>query len=307
MSAETKQVFLHISDPHLSDLSDVGFSELISKRLLGYLSWRRKRRQEHSAEVLSALQADLKLMSAHHLLITGDLTHLGLPDEFSQVRRWLDQLAVDGDISVVPGNHDSYVAESWQDTYSQWRPYLRSDSCGEPESLEQAFPSFKIRNGIAFIGLNSALPTPPFFATGKLGRDQLQKLSGLLEDAASRGLFRVVYLHHPPIPGQEKWRKRLCDAEELIDVIRRHGAELLLHGHSHKWKHELLGLQGKEVPVIGIPSSSALGEHGEAALYNCYSLKTSESSWALQLESRRYRRGSGQFEPFETQLFEISR
>lgn len=307
MSAETKQVFLHISDLHLSDLTDVVFSQLLNKRLLGYLSWRRKRRQEHSAEVLSALCTDLRLMSANYLLVTGDLTHLGLPDEFSQVRRWLDQLAVAADISVVPGNHDSYIAESWQDTYSKWRPYLRSDGSGESAFLEQAFPSLNVRDGIAFIGLNSALPTAPFFATGQLGREQLEKLSVLLKDTGSQGLFRVVYLHHPPIPGQEKWRKRLCDAGALVDVVSRHGAELLLHGHSHKWKHEMLKVQGKEVPVIGIPSSSALGEHGEVALYNRYSLKTVESGWTLELESRHYQRSKGCFVPSATKIFDISR
>ncbi|WP_461482077.1 metallophosphoesterase family protein [Porticoccus sp.] len=308
MSAEAKQVFIHLSDLHLSDLGGVGFSQLLSKRLLGYLSWRRKRRREHSAAVLAALCADLGLLPANHLLVSGDLTHLGLPDEFSQVRRWLDQLAAAGDISVVPGNHDSYVAESWQNTYSRWLPYLRSDGAAEPASLLQAFPSLKVREGIAFIGLNSALPTPPFFATGKLGSAQLEKLSALLAETAARGLFRVVYLHHPPIPGQEKWRKRLCDAAALLDVIRRQGAELLLHGHSHRWQHEMLELPGgKAVPVIGIPSSSALGQHGEAALYNRYSLERVATGWTLQLESRRYQRDAGRFLSAGTESFAIPR
>lgn len=308
MSAEAKQVFVHLSDLHLSDLSGVGFSQLLSKRLLGYLSWRRKRRREHSTAVLTALRADLDLLPVNHLLVSGDLTHLGLPDEFSQVRGWLDRLAAAGDISVVPGNHDSYVAESWQNTYSQWHPYLRSDGAAVPTSLAQAFPSLKVRNGIAYIGLNSALPTPPFFATGKLGSAQLEKLSALLAETASQGLFRVVYLHHPPIPGQEKWRKRLCDAAALLDVILRQGAELLLHGHSHKWQHEMLELPGgKAVPVIGVPSSSALGQHGEAALYNRYSLESVATGWILQLDSRRYQHDGACFVSVGTESFAIPR
>ena len=42
------QTFAQISDPHLSTLEDVNPRELFNKRALGYLSWRRKRRFEHS-------------------------------------------------------------------------------------------------------------------------------------------------------------------------------------------------------------------------------------------------------------------
>ena len=43
--------FAQLSDPHLSSLEDVHWRDLASKRLLGYLSWRKRRRAEHRGVV----------------------------------------------------------------------------------------------------------------------------------------------------------------------------------------------------------------------------------------------------------------
>mgnify|MGYP000057752385 CR=1 FL=1 len=52
--------FAQVSDPHLSSLEQVQWPDLVNKRVLGYLSWRRRRRNEHRSEVLDALQQDLR-------------------------------------------------------------------------------------------------------------------------------------------------------------------------------------------------------------------------------------------------------
>jgi len=78
--------FAQLSDPHLTSLQHVRWQQLMNKRMLGYLSWHRKRRAEHRGEVLDALLCDLRRTRPEHILITGDLTHIGLPDEFRQAR-----------------------------------------------------------------------------------------------------------------------------------------------------------------------------------------------------------------------------
>ena len=83
------QHFAQISDPHLSSLEGAHLSDLLSKRALGYLSWSRRRRFEHRPEVLAALQRDLDQFELDQVLVTGDLTHVGLPLEFRQARAWL--------------------------------------------------------------------------------------------------------------------------------------------------------------------------------------------------------------------------
>jgi 3',5'-cyclic AMP phosphodiesterase CpdA len=284
MSPAMPEQFAHISDPHLTTLHNVRLTQLLNKRLLGYLSWRRRRRHEHRPEVLDALSRDLAANPPGQLVVTGDLTHIGLPQEFSQARKWLQQLGDAGQVALVPGNHDACVKAPWQDTFELWTDYLASDTAGSPP-----FPSLRVRGSIAFIGLSSACPTPPFMATGAVGREQLQRLPGLLETTRDQGLFRVIFIHHSPLVGTEKWRKRLTDAPALQAVIETSGAELVLHGHGHRAHCRKLETRHGTVPVMAVPSASALGLHGaDIAHYNRYAVSRSENGWTLDLECRGY-------------------
>lgn len=300
-------LFAHISDPHLSDPSGIPLARLAGKRLLGYLSWLHRRRHEHSQKVLDALKRDLARARIKQVFVSGDLTHLGLPQEFRQAREWLDSLGIDC-VAVVPGNHDSYATESWERTYRQWLPYIAGDGAVmSGQSLDAIFPSVLLRDQLAFIGLSSARPTPPFLATGRIGSDQLQLLGKWLAQCGQKRLFRVVWLHHPPLPGQAKWRKRLDDAEALIDVIRSCGAELILHGHRHRSDCRLISAGGKDIPVLGVPSASAMGLYGEVALYNRLSIETGVSAWRLLVEARKFDRATGEFSASNRTSYTISR
>ena len=151
------------------------------------------------------------------------------------------------------------------------------------------FPSLRIRNGVALIGLSSARATAPFLATGALGRAQLQRLQMLLEQAAAQQLFRVVLLHHPPRPEDEQWRKRLTDGRALCEVLGRAGAELVLHGHSHRSLHSELGVGGRRIPVFGIPSASAIGSReGRRAQYYLYRVRRDGDCWSVEVMVRAY-------------------
>jgi 3',5'-cyclic AMP phosphodiesterase CpdA len=284
--------FAHLSDPHLTTPTPLPPGEWFSKRALGYLSWYRKRRFEHRAEVLAALQRDLAQTRPDHLVITGDLTHIGQPEEFTQARRWLETLGPPERVSLVPGNHDSTVAAPWSETYAQWESYLATDSAADGTAL---FPSLRIRAGVALIGLSTAVPSPPLLAIGRLGTEQLARLAEVLTETGNQGLFRVIYLHHAPVPGQDQWRKRLVDAPALAAVVARRGAELLLHGHNHRTREFRLETGGRPAPVFGATSASALGAHGEAGGYCLYRTWRERGEWQLELERRRYDRSSDSF------------
>ena len=104
----------HITDPHLGPLPPVRPAELMNKRFFGYLSWMRRRRGVHRPEVLAALAADLEGLAPDHLVVTGDLTNIALPEEFTRVGRWLEGLGAPEAVTVIPGNHDAYVAVPWE-------------------------------------------------------------------------------------------------------------------------------------------------------------------------------------------------
>lgn len=303
------QRFAQISDPHLSSLEGVPARDLMSKRALGYLSWRLRRRFEHRTEVLAALERDLQQFALDQLLVTGDLTHLGLPREFRQALAWLRQLGEPQEVAVIPGNHDASVATPWRDTFALWRDYMASDTpTGLPDSLSSLYPSLRSRGDIAFIGLSTACPKPPFMATGTAGAAQLARLPALLDGAHAGGQFRVIYIHHSPLPGKDKWRKRLTDANRVQDIIARHGAELVLHGHGHRAQHDELATVHGSAPVLAVPSASALGLHGgSGASYNCYSVERCDGGWRLAIESRDYLRASGEFTAGESRSVMLAR
>ena len=290
--------FVQLSDPHLTSLQGVRWRQLANKRILGYLSWKKRRRAEHRPEILAALQHDLTSVHPDHIVVTGDLTHIGLHDEFRQARRWLESLGTAEQVTVIPGNHDSYIRTSWMQSYAHWQPYMASDTLPSASHADvtSLFPSLRVRGPVAFIGVTSARPSAPFLATGSVGDKQLQQLADVLEKTAQQGLFRVVMIHHPPVPGEEKWRKRLTDAAAFCEVIRQQGAELILHGHSHRSVESAVAIPGANVPVFGIPSASAVGHKpGRTAQYFIYEVEPQDSGWMLNITVRGFRADKNRF------------
>ena len=267
-------LFVHLSDPHLTSLQHVKAQTLLSKRLLGYLSWRMHRRAEHRREVLSVLVSALLDKAPDHIVITGDLTHLGLPSEFLEVSRWLPELGDPTQVTIVPGNHDAYVKEPWAHTFALWDSYMDSDAgsaSGEQTGNSVVFPSLRVRGPLALIGLSSACPTAPFFATGSLGKAQLRRLDQLLVTTEEQGLIRTLLIHHPPMTHSVAWRKRLTDSLALRQVLIKRGVELVLHGHAHRFALEYLETSFGKAPVIGVPSASCIGRKpGHRAQFNLY-------------------------------------
>ncbi len=283
----------HISDLHLTTLKDARVSQLLSKRMLGYLSWWRKRRVVHRRDIVESLMDDLRVTRPDHIAVTGDLTHVGLPGEFVEAGQWLRTLGEPARVTVIPGNHEAYAGSSWIRSCSIWAPYLESDCKQEIQQTAGFFPSLRIRGQVALIGLCSAIASPPFMAVGCLGRTQLAGLETLLRGTGERGLFRVVLIHHQPVPGAIEWRKRLVDSKDFIDVLVRHGAELVLHGHTHSSTFSQIPTPAGNIPVIGAPSASELNPWtGSYAKYNIYKFEGNGTSTMIV---RGYSQDLGRF------------
>jgi 3',5'-cyclic AMP phosphodiesterase CpdA len=263
--------------------------QLLSKRILGYVNWHRGRKLVHRREILDLLTRDLVERKPDHVAVTGDLVNLGLPEEFLRAAEWLHHLGTPDDVTAIPGNHDAYVRLHPDRSTRHWHPYMESNEAGESlfATPDTGFPFLRRFGDVALIALSSAIPTMPFVAAGKLGTDQLSHLASALDTLGREGSFRVVLIHHPPLPGQAGWARGLRDARKLREVLRTHGAELVLHGHDHRQTvHELDTASGPAL-IVGVPSASeAVEGRAPAARYNEYNIDRCGNGWRVEMIGR---------------------
>ncbi len=239
-------IIAHLTDPHLL-FARPSLREGLGKRGLSYVNWLRSRRRLHRPEIAARIVSDLKSARADYIAMTGDLVNFSLEAEFKAGAAWLAELGPPECVGVIPGNHEGLVRGFEARLARHWGPWIGGDD-GRP-----GFPWLRRRGEVALIGLSSAIASPPLFATGRIGGRQLAALVGLLAETGRQGLCRVVLVHHPPTP-ITKWRKRLVDAEALRAVIAREGAELVLHGHTHRADLSFIAVPNGRVPVIGAPA-----------------------------------------------------
>jgi 3',5'-cyclic AMP phosphodiesterase CpdA len=240
--------FAHVSDLHLPFEPRLTLRQRCSKRQLSAWAWRRRRAVQRP-EILDALRADLEAHAPGQVLVSGDITNFALPEEFARAAEWLSSLAALCPVNVVPGNHDALVRVADAEGWERWRDFTEGG---------QSWPWVARRDGVSFIGVSSALPTAPFLASGRIGVAQLGRLEQHLFEEAAGGQLRVVVLHHPVADGAVSARKALRDRRELREVLRRAGAELVLHGHARHARLEPVPGPNGPIPVLCVPSSSAL-------------------------------------------------
>lgn len=254
-------------------------AELASKRITGYLNWQRNRRKHLFGNTLERLLAGLRAEAPDHVAITGDLVNLATRTEIEIARLWLETHFDPANTTLVPGNHDAYVPGAFARSTEAWQPWIASDEAAGQAKL---FPTYRRRGPLALIGLSTANATLPFMATGEFGHKQASAAGKLLEQAHNEGLFRVVMIHHPPIRGATRWHKRMRGTGHFSKMLKLHGAELVLHGHTHlDTLHSLAGKHG-QVPVVGIASASqGHGAHNPPAGFNLFEIDGDKNAWKL--------------------------
>lgn len=280
----------HISDPHFSCVEKIRTRDFFTKRLLGFMSWKYKRRNKSNQEILTLLADDLKKTKPDHTVVTGDLTLLALSEEFSLVRNWLKRIGSPENITVIPGNHDMYIKTKWRDTFAKWQEYMEpvnSEQTSRKNSVEEIFPTLQITDKIALIGINTAYPCSIYEATGKIGVEQLNKVETILKQLTDQDLFRVILIHHPPINDVVSWRKRLIDMKPLQNLIHKYGVELVLFGHAHHWLYQTLDTLSGPIPAIGVASASSnTYQNDNRAGYFLYTITHENNSWKLAAQER---------------------
>ena len=301
-TSQTQPMFsiAHLSDVHLGPLPAGRFPDFFGKRLIGYGSWMFRRKGAHDPAIAEAMIADIRAHAPDHVALTGDLVNIALPAEFPRAAAWLKGFGKPDWISVTPGNHDAYVPLSWDAGIGHWADYLAGDMrfpvARGNGNVDTPMPFVRQRRNFALIGLSSAVPQNWRKAGGSLGAEQIAALASVLKALRDRGFCRIVMIHHPPLPGQNIPRKALTDAAELEGVLASAGAELVLHGHNHRFMRADIG----KTQIHGVPSATSRGNAPwQPAGWTLHRIERRDSEWRITSFSRIWDQAAQGFKPYE--------
>jgi 3',5'-cyclic AMP phosphodiesterase CpdA len=280
----------HCSDLHLLSHEGARWIDLANKRWIGAMNLISNRSRHYHVEAFDDMVRDLNTVGVDHVLCTGDVTNLALRQEFAFARDRFDRLALGPrGVTVIPGNHDAYVAEGVPlfaelfadyaacDPGWEWSPAdagTADDDAEDDGDDDLHWPIVRIRGELALIGTSTSRATPWFTAYGRVGAGQLARLRRVLVDPRLAGKTRVVAIHHPPAGARAKSRIRgLRDHAEFAAVIAEAGADLIVHGHEHRDMTCVLAGRDGPVPVRGVPSGTYLHNKPErSARYRIFDI-----------------------------------
>jgi 3',5'-cyclic AMP phosphodiesterase CpdA len=277
----------HISDIHLSPMPEIGLRDVLNKRLTGYLNWKMRRNEELNSDTLARLVTHMQAQNVDFTAVTGDLVNLAMPFEVERAGKWLEALGSAEKIAVCPGNHDAYVPGALESAQQVWGDYLKGETLDEG-----AFPFVRRVGELAIISCSSAVPTRPFLAVGRFDEKQAERLGRILKVMGEAGYFRTVLIHHPPNPELQHPSFGLKGHRLFRSVIAEHGAELVLHGHTHRSSIHSIPGRGDEVPVIGVAAASAAQGNrlNDPARYNLFRIERSGNRWNCTMREYGFQR-----------------
>lgn len=278
----------HISDVHLAPLPPVRMRDLMSKRMTGYINWKLRRQKSLGGDGLARLVRHMREQNPDFVAVTGDLVNLSLPAEHHAALAWLQSVGEPSQVCVSPGNHDAYVTGALGAAQTLWGDYVRGETLDESR-----FPFVRRVGDLAIVSCSSAVATAPWMASGRFGTDQAQRLRRCLELLGEAGYFRAVLIHHPPNPEAANPRFGLWGAAQFREVVLETGAELILHGHTHKSSiHAVAGPRG-EVPVIGVAAAGAAQNDAtgdDPARYNLFRIERVGTAWSCTMREFGFQR-----------------
>jgi 3',5'-cyclic AMP phosphodiesterase CpdA len=221
------------TDAHLQLPTQPHLWELLGKPITGYANWQR-RKHNHSDMALEKLVTIMQAANPDYFLFLGDAVNLGLKSEWEKAKTFFETLCPREKLIFLPGNHDFYTHSSAKRFSQEWG---------------NEFPILKEDKTTRLIGLSSAITTRPFNACGKVSQQQLDALDKALQTPKKR----IVALHHPPVEiVGGVGHKRLINLNAVQEIIQQRGAELVVHGHTHRKSEHFIG----KTPVVGLPSAS---------------------------------------------------
>jgi 3',5'-cyclic AMP phosphodiesterase CpdA len=259
-------VLMHISDPHFHRLPRRPGAYL-SKRALGALNLVLYRRRMFPPRRARRLVEHLATLDWQHLLVTGDVTQLGTHEEFALARRELAPLLARGPerVTVLPGNHDRYVAEPAGDG-----AYEAHFADLAPPAGAGGLRTRRLTEHWWLALWDSAVPAPWGSAAGRLPPETLPATEAWLAGLPP-GAQVIVANHYPvffPPPHRYKTFHDLSNQDAVRAWLLEHPVRLYLHGHiHHNWVHTVPGRHGP-LTAVNSASSTQLPRPGDASAFH---------------------------------------
>ncbi len=280
-----------LSDLHVPDLENVRPVDFLSKRLSGGVNMLLRRRNSHPIELAERLIEDVSVQAPDHVVVTGDITNLSLPGEFQRAARLLRALGGYDRLTVIPGNHDCYTAGA--ERSQRFESYFGDTLFGDQEESERRYPAIKDLGGVVLCALSSAIRSPWFFATGRVGEEQLRRLEEALTSEQYRDHFKIVLVHHN-LHERGKMSEAtasLLDRGDVLARLQSLNVDLVLHGHSHRAHRFVVSRDDHTMLVIGCGSSTQNTDDPDlAARYNIYTIDGSLKRIRTRVFDRARRR-----------------
>lgn len=199
-------------------------------------------------------------------MVTGDLSFSGEPRELERAAELLRPFADAGKLTVVPGNHDVWTADSVET--GRFLRLVGPDGKG----MRKAAPSYPqvvhLGDEAVLVALDSARQgDDPWTTPGRLGKEQLKSARELVREHSKQGRAVLLAFHHHVVLPPERVpsdvhvaRMPLADADQVVRLVAELPVAAVLHGHRHTaFRVDLPGAAGP-TPVLCAGSASRVAD-----------------------------------------------
>jgi Icc protein len=170
------------------------------------------------------------------LLLSGDLTEEGTPEQFAEVNRVLDEANIDRSrIITFAGNHDAYAGASLP------------------------LPAIIDDGPVSLIPVDTVRQQHYLFSAGEIADGEWARVLAAIRER--QGQTIVLLMHHPP-QKRASWFMQFMDGlrnAELVQAALREFSRLhVIHGHTHHFASQIW--PGSAVPRVFSPRSVVTGD-----------------------------------------------
>jgi Icc protein len=245
----------HVSDLHLSDRARYPRNGHLPRDC-----------DKFSVRLAQRILEQMEEAGVDHLVVTGDLTLSAEAGEFERAAKLLRRFADAGKLTVVPGNHDVWTAESVKT--ARFLRTIGPDGKGMRRA-QASYPLVAVPTPeVAIVALDSAqFGEEPFETPGIIGSAQLQVARELVREQVKEGRAVLLALHHHLLLPRERIpsdarvaRTPLLDADKLVRMVSDVRIAAVLHGHRHcAFRVDIPGAAGP-TPVLCAGSASRVAD-----------------------------------------------